>query len=365
MSEKTIHDPPGTVILEEGIEVQQTKAYGVGIDTHSKFIQVSVYVKRDMKFFEYRREFSTRWNDLVLAKQWILKVIETCSDPVPDLTEAPFHYCIESTSTYHFPILLAWEGSPSIINPTIAGSTKRKTDVLDAKLLALHDLTGVWPSSYLPSRDVRELRVLISKRNRYVHEATAASNRINNVIVQFGLTIGREGSVSKNKGIRSTIEDQISEHPDLNGELCPYGIPDMVKGILRDEYRKYDSCVAMSASLKEHILQKALSMEWETASGALSGHEMLSILTTAPQIGDLTAITWLAHIITPRRFPNLKAIAAYCGLDPSLKVSAKHVTSTTKRGGCKELHKALTSSADRLIRNHTEMFGRWGYNLYL
>ena len=127
-----------------------------------------------MKFFEYRREFSTRWNDLVLAKQWILKVIETCSDPVPDLAEAPFHYCIESTSTYHFPILLAWEGSPSIINPTIAGNTKRKTDVLDAKLLALHDLTGVWPSSYLPSRDVRELRVLISERNRYVHEATAS-----------------------------------------------------------------------------------------------------------------------------------------------------------------------------------------------
>jgi hypothetical protein len=35
----------------------------------------------------------------------------------------------------------------------------------------------------------------------------------------------------------------------------------MVKGIIRDEYRKYDSCVAMSASLKEHIRQKALSME--------------------------------------------------------------------------------------------------------
>lgn len=365
MSEKSFHDPPETVILEEGTEVQQTKAYGVGIDTHSKFIQVSVYVKRDMRFFEYRHEFSTRWNDLVLAKQWILNVVRTCSDPVPDLTESPFHYCIESTSTYHFPILLAWEGNPSIVNPTIAGSTKRKTDVLDAKLLALHDLTGVWPSSYLPSRDVRELRVLISERNRYVHEATAASNRINNIIVRFGLTIGREGSVSKNKEIRSVIEDQISDHPNHNNELCPYGIPEKVKGVIRDEYQKYDSCVSMSASLMEHIHQKTLSMEWETSSGTLSGTDMIAILTTAPQVGYVTAITWLAHIITPRRFPNSKAVAAYCGLDPSLKVSAKHVTSTVKRGGCKELHKALTSSADRLIRNHTELFGRWGYNLYL
>ena len=91
---------------------------------------------------------------------------------------------------------------------------------------------------------------------------------------------------------------------------------------------------------------------------------MLNILTSAPQIGDITAITWLAHIITPRRFHNAKALAAYCGLDPSLKISAGHVTSTVKRGGCKELHKSLTSSADRLIRNHNEMFGRWGFMLY-
>ena len=102
-----------TVILEEGIEVQQTKAYGVGIDTHSKFIQISVYVKRDLKFFEYRREFNTDWNSLVRAKEWVLTVIQTCSDPVPDMAVIPFHYCIESTSTYHMPILLAWEGSPA------------------------------------------------------------------------------------------------------------------------------------------------------------------------------------------------------------------------------------------------------------
>ena len=117
-----------TVILDEGIEVQQTKSYGIGIDCHSKFIQVSVYVKRGMKFFEYRREFSTDWDNLVAGKAWALDVINSCSSPVPDMSITPLHYCIESTSTYHMPILLAWEGQPSIVNPTIAGSSKRKTD---------------------------------------------------------------------------------------------------------------------------------------------------------------------------------------------------------------------------------------------
>lgn len=354
-----------TVIFEEGIEVQQTKAYGIGIDCHSKFIQVSVYVKRDLKFFEYRREFATDWNSLIHAKEWCVKVLTTCSSPVLDLSDMPFHYCIESTSTYHMPVLLAWEGTPSIINPTIAGASKRKTDVLDAKMLALHDLTGIWPESYLPSVDVKELRVLISERNRFIHDATAAGSRINNIIVRFGLTVGRDGSVVKSQAVRAVIEDQISSAPSMNDELCPFGIPADIRSILRDEYHKYDLCLAQADNLMELVRRKALSMEWETSDASLPGTEMLHILTSAPQIGKVTAITWLAHIITPRRFPNAKAVAAYCGLDPSLKVSAKHVTSTVKRGGCKELHKALTSSADRLIRSHTEMFGKWGYNLYL
>ena len=91
---------------------------------------------------------------------------------------------------------------------------------------------------------------------------------------------------------------------------------------------------------------------------------MLRILTTAPAIGELSAAVWLAYIVTPNRFPNAKAVAAYCGLDPSLKISAKKVTSTVKRGGNKLLHKALCMCASILIKNHNEMFGRWGYNLY-
>ena len=360
----SINENNELIIMEEGIEVQQTKSYGVGIDTHSKFIQVSVLVKRDMKFYEYRHEFPTDWNSLVDARSWVLRIISSCSEPVPDLSNSPLHYCLESTSTYHLPVIMAWEGTPSIVNPTLAGSTKRKTDVLDAKLLALQDLTGVWPESYIPSTDVKELRVLISERNRFVHEATSIGNRINNIIVRFGLTIGREGSVVKNSDIRFIIENQISENPSSYSHLCPVPIPESTCSILRYEYEKYDIATNKASELKNLILNKVLSMSWETDTSTLSGEEMLKLLTSAPQVGEITAITWLAHIITPRRFPNSKALAAYCGLDPSLKVSAKHVTSTVKRGGCKELHHALTSSGDRLIRCHSEMFGRWGYNLY-
>ena len=104
------------VVLEEGVETHTTKSYGIGIDCHSKFIQVSVLAKRDFRIYEYRREFGTDWKSLVEAKQWCIAVLGTCSIPpitFGDDSTIPFHYCIESTSNYHQPIKPSF---PSISN---------------------------------------------------------------------------------------------------------------------------------------------------------------------------------------------------------------------------------------------------------
>jgi len=260
------NDSGTEVIIQnnQGVEVQVLKSYGVGLDVHSQFIAVCVHVRNNNRVYKYMSDFDTDWNSLLAAKEWVVDKIKTRSAPVPDLS-LPLHYVLEATSTYHMPVLRAWGGIPSVINPMLAGATKKKTDNLDAERLSFHDLTGVWPESFVVSDDLQELRVLIAERNHYAKLATQCSNRINNIIVRFGITIGRGTS------------------------------------------------------------------------------------------------TWLAFVGTPRRFPNAKALAAYCGLDPSLKVSAGHVTSTKKRGGCRTLHAVLVTSADRIIRAHTEAFGRWGF----
>lgn len=50
------------VVLEEGNETHTAKSYAIGIDCPSKFIQVRVLAKRDVRIFEYCCEFSTVWN---------------------------------------------------------------------------------------------------------------------------------------------------------------------------------------------------------------------------------------------------------------------------------------------------------------
>lgn len=90
---------------------------------------------------------------------------------------------------------------------------------------------------------------------------------------------------------------------------------------------------------------------------------MLDLLTSVPGIGEVTALTWLSEIVEVQRFANAKAIAAYCGCDPTLKVSAGKVTTYSRRSGNKRLHQALTQAAGLLISRKKEPFGQWGYRI--
>lgn len=364
---------------EEGKEIQYTKDYGCGVDVHSLFIQVSVLVKRDLSVYEYRREFKTTWKELVSAKKWVLDTILNNSSPSVDASTS-FHYCCESTSSYHESLVRCWEGKPSIINPTLAKAGRKKTDLLDALTLATADLTGIWKESFIPSIDVVELRMLVDERIRCSRKATQVSNHINNSLLRLGLTSGKNGSITKTEVLRAKVEallgrtvnpscESTSEETDkatndYDESLdCPLTIPDSLIPLFKNDYDEYDTYQNYVLEYDKQILDKIKSMKWETAEDEISGEEMMKILTSAPGVGIQTAVIWLTRIVTPRRFPNQKALAAYCGCDPSLKVSAGKVTSTVKRGGRKDLHSVLCMAASNLMRRHSEPFGRFGYNI--
>ena len=347
-----------------GAEIQFLKDFGCGIDCHARFLQISVLVRRDQSIYEYRNQFDTDWDSVVKARDWVLSVLETRASPPVDVSEG-LHYCIESTSSYHVVVCKAWGGKPTVINPSIARAGLKKSDSLDALQLGRSDISGIWPESYIPPVEVDELRVLIGERTNFNRLATSISNRINNMLLKFGYTNGRSGSVTKSDKIRKIIENEISDNPVKIEGVCPLGIPDDMKPLFKEEYQQFYMYKNLVGEYDLKILKKIKSMEWETGVGKIDGKQMMKLLCTAPGIGEHTATLWLARIVTPKRFPNEKALAAYCALDPSLKVSAGKVTSTVKRGGCKDLHSALCMAASNLVRRHNEPFGRWGYNIAL
>jgi hypothetical protein len=168
--------------LENGGSIKDVYAYGVGIDTHSKFIQVCVLLHHAHEIKQYENEFSTSWGDLNKAREWIKTVIKKNSNP--QIEPEPLRYTIESTSTYHLPVLRAVGGKPSVVNPNLAGSTRRKTDVLDARLLAYQSMTGLWNESFVIDNYVQELRLLMRERGNAQRLALTVTNRINNYLLR-------------------------------------------------------------------------------------------------------------------------------------------------------------------------------------
>ena len=353
---------------QEGVEVKPSKEYGVGADVHKLFIEICVIIKYLglYKIFTYRSD--TDYQSLLIAKQWIIEILRSQPDPKINITDS-FHYVIESTSTYHMPVVRAWEGIPSIINPALAGPSRRKTDKLDAQSLCVQDLINIWNESYVPSSGIYDLRTLLYQHDRYQRIKTSTSNRINTDLMKFGFNIGREGSVTGDPKIRATIESVISGQAPVNPTdfpgLPPYPIPSSTCKVIAEQFKLYDQCSECANKYINLSVEQAYLMEWPIKDGKkVLGKDLIPILETAPGIGSLKAVTWLAFIMDPCRFPNKKAVTAYCGLDPSLKVSAGKVTSTKKRKGNMALHSTLTQAASILISKRTEWFGRWGYNLF-
>ena len=352
---------------EDGAEVKPLYDYGVGIDTHRDFIQVCILVRTGAAIRKYESEHRTTWDGLVGAGAWIKDTIREKS--IPTIEPEPLRYTIESTSTYHLPVIKAIKGKPCVVNPVLAGSTKRKTDVLDARLLSYQCITGLWPESFVVPPEIEEFRLLMKQRQYHCRECTAIANRINNYMLRFGHTLGSYKSVRSIEN-RTVIEDMCSDgyvykdnYPGIDAGMfiCPDGLPHEVRNILIDMFSEYDAHDEKVKHYQKLAMDSAKKINWETDSGFVKGEFLIKNLLTVPGVGDLTALIWLCEIMTPLRFETASHLAAYCGCDPSLKVSAGKVTSKTKRKGNANLHFQLSEIAGSCINRHSEPFGRWGY----
>ncbi len=334
-----------------------TLPYGVGIDTHKSFIQVCILYSYKGATHREEREFQTSWNELLKAKHWIVETLEKFN--VYQKGEN-LRYTIESTGCYHIPVCQAIGGTPAIINPVLAGPTRRKTDVLDARTLAHHSIVGLWKESYqLQERD-ENLRCLIAMRNEAGRNSSRVINRVNNHLLRYGHTLGRNGSVADMLR-RPLIEDMCRGLKPFHEDLKPDGIPESVRCIFEDSFKQHDFFKALKDTYHKRALAWIKSNDWPTEKGLLNGKQLLECLLSVPGVGEVTAITWLSVVSDPRRFQFAKQVAAFCGSDPSVKVSAGKTTSHTKRKGNARLHHALKNVASSLVRRHSEPFGQWAY----
>ena len=230
-------------------------------------------------------------------------------------------------------------------------------------MLAHQDIIGMWRESFIPDDDLNELRILLKRREHLAKERTRIGNRIRSTLLRFGHTVNAYGAVGKTYA-NSVIEDLVrGEIPDTSG-VCPDGLPDGARRIIEEYFDRWNEVSKMIISSTKDVKEKVYSMSFRFGDEMIEGNKAVEKLKTVPGVGNLSAYYWLSEIYDVRRFESDKKCVAYCGFDPTLKVSAGKVTAHKRRGGNKKLHNTISNAAGTLISKKTEPFGRWGHRLY-
>ncbi len=242
----------------------------------------------------------------------------------------PFHAVVEATASYEWlfqrleplsdRMVLAHPGKLRVI----AEST-RKSDKLDAQVLAEFLAMDMIPLAHRPTPRQREHRRLVRRRNQIKQQVTRVRTRIRFLLADYnadrkdlftkvGLVYLRKVSVSP--ADRCVLDQLIAEWEFHHGQLI-----DMEKTLLE---------FAQSAGAEEA--------------------EARVLLDSIPYVGPVTVDVVCSELGDVGRFPSQKRVVSYAGLAPGYRESSgkrKDLGITKKGSGL--LRWALIESAWRLV----------------
>jgi transposase len=192
---------------------------------------------------------------------------------------------------------------------------KVKTDKVDARTMAHLLRADLVPRSYIPSRDMRDLRQLVRQRAYLVQRSTGFKNRVHAELLR--------------RGVRRP------------NELAKPFTQKSVRWMRSLAIATIDADLACLAALQAQVerLNEQLLQEFDRRREA-------QLIATIPGIGYYGALLIWAEIADVRRFPDAEHLCSYAGLTPTVSQSASmsHYGSVSREGS-KYLRWILTESA--------------------
>ena len=249
-----------------------------------------------------------------------------------------FQLTVESTIGYEWFVALVEPLCDRVViaHPAklrvIAEST-RKTDKLDAYILAEFLAHDMIPAAWMPTHRVRQHRSLVRYRHRIQRHITSLKNRC--------------------RGLLSRYNEDRSNLFTKDGWQVAMSLPllETEKWIL----------MRLGAELNYHKkrLQEADQALVEFARTAPPiEKELREILTTKPGVGPVTIDVVLAELGDVRRFHNSRQITSFAGLDPGVReIASKRKELRISRAGSRMLRWAMIQLAWRVVGQSQ----RWKY----
>jgi transposase len=233
----------------------------------------------------------------------------------------PFKVVVEATASYCWFVELVEPLAEKVVlaNPkklrVIAESTK-KTDRLDAQVLAEFLARDMIPESYMPTPRQRQHRALVRHRQYIRGRITATRCKLRRVLSDY------------NADRRDLFSADLG--PDYTKQVALSDADRFVAGQLWADHEHFaEQLQKVEKKLKE-FAKKAPQREKEARA----------VLKTVPGVGPVTIDVVLSELGDITRFRNAKTVCAYAGLAPVVRQS----------GGKKAKDLAISKEGSGLLR---------------
>jgi len=295
----------------------------VGVDLHKQTISACVVVKEcERRQVAVRKRLECRDESAMAA--WFREL-------------GPFEVVVEATSSYEWFVKLVEPLAHRVVlaHPKklrVIAESKRKSDKLDAQVLAEFLASDEIPLAYRPAPRVREHRTLVRYREYLQRRITGVKNKLRHILAKY------------NADVPHLFTDAGQEH------LATVGLSSGDR-LVAD---------ALSVELNQHG-QRLTKINRElrrfAAKAPLPEREARAVLDSIPNVGPVTADIVLAELGDWRRFRSQADVVSYAGLAPGYRESAgKAKQLGITKEGSRMLRWAMVELAWRMVRTSR----KWG-----
>lgn len=327
----------------------------LGLDLHKKQITAHLRVHRgsDQEPQGVDVRFGTMPAELLRLREWVIE--QQVSDVV-----------MESTSVYwmHVYELLESVTRPAVVN---AGHVKkvpgRKTDVSDAQWLAELHAHGLLRLSYVPPKEIREMRAVARYRTKLVAERTSARNRTIKMVEMAGIKIssvvcdsfgktGRAVLAALAKGpvdaaqVTAAARGSLRDKTDQILAALQAPLTDLQRELLGMHLRAYDAADARVAEAELKLMTLAEPYR-----------AMIEKLDAVPGINPLAAVTLIAETgVDMSVYRDAHHLTSLAGLVPGNAISDQKRRSIGVRKGNRHLKRICVQIAWAASRKKDSFF---------
>jgi len=324
-----------------------------GLDVHKTWIYACIGITDPNGRTEYKQSrFSSFSKGLHDLSNWLIKY--NCEE-----------VCMESAGKYWIPVYNVLEQTcqVTLAHPKYTKPQRgNKTDRKDAKWICDLFMCDMVKPSFIPPKDIRQLRDLMRYRRKLTNMLTGEKNRALNCLTVSNLKLDDVFSDVFGKSSRSIIRF-ILEHPGEKFDVAPF-VDKRCKHPLEEIQAAVDGAISREQATKlrecllhiDEINAHKENIEQEIFRLAEPYSQQLELIHSVPGLSkdQMTAISLLSEIGADMSvFPSAKHLASWAGCCPRNDQSSGKVKSNRISRAGSFLKPLLVQVANAVIRSDT------------